>query len=241
MLELAIIYKKLVQPYYVVDHGRKSLQLEVQAMYKVKLNLQKAFPEARRRILPTIFKEISEIKNDEEIDESHKKLSKGGSVSMQYVWLAKYCKEMGINDMEMSYEKEIFDINNRTRQLITPFIKKTKIQAGIIYKLNKDCNDSDVFTIYGYFHFPVFDTTKLEMQGIAIEHEFDEILNQSWFCLVPISGKPCGKCHPCQVVYREGLGWRLPPIAKFRYHTWPTFRKIAKFLGIYKRIKWMYS
>ena len=77
------------------------------------------------------------------------------------------------------------------------------------------------------------------MFEISKEKGFYDVMELTWFCQMPTRfSNPCGKCQPCRVAYHEGLKWRLPAIARFRYYTWPAFRKIAKAMGIYKIIKW---
>lgn len=238
LLELVLVHKKIVQPYYIIDYNRNSTLYEIRAMFNIKEALTQFDSNARERILPTIFKEINEIQRAQDILRSYDELLKTGSMSYQYIWLAMYCKEIGVGDMEISYEKEIFDFNNRTRQLVTPYIDKISNSAGVIYRLNKESEGLDICNIYGRFNFPVFNKTKLDMHEEAIQYEFDDILELSWFCLVPtLFSNPCGKCHPCQVAYLEGLGWRLSLAAEIRYFTWPVFRKIAKSIGIYKLLK----
>lgn len=233
LLQLVLVFKKQVQPYYIIDHRRNSLTQEVRAMSTIKRQLDIRYPEARSKILPTIFKEINEIEKDRDITRSYNKLKQFGNLLAQYEWLARFAKEQNINDLEISYEKEISDPENTTRVLTSPYIIKRSTSAGTIYRLINSNPDEDLLNLYGRFNFPVYFTTKMQMQEIANEYGFIKILENSWFCLMPTkSKKPCGKCHPCQTVYLEGLKRRLPFAARVRYHTWPTFRKIAHLLTI---------
>lgn len=238
LLELALVHKKMVQPYYIIDSNRRSVSNELKAMSKIKHDLNVLNPEAFTRILPTVFKEIDEIKKDVKIIGSFQSLKKTGDLSPQYEWLACYAKELGISDLEISYEKEISDPENTTRLLTSPHLNKLNTSAGEIYRLNEEIKESEVFDVYGRFHFPVYFTTKFQMQELAKKAGFFEILKHSWFCLMPVHNQPCGKCHPCRAVYLEGLKWRLPFSAKLRFHTWPLLRKITQTLGIYNRLRW---
>jgi 7-cyano-7-deazaguanine synthase len=207
-------------------------------MSKIKHDLNLFHKEAFQRILPTIFKEINEIKKDEKIVESFQLLKKTGDLSPQYEWLACYAKELELTDLEISYEKEISDPENTTRLLTSPYLLKRSTSAGEIYRLNEEIKESEIYDVYGRFNFPVYFTTKNEMQELAKKAGFFEILKHSWFCLMPVNNQPCGKCHPCRAVYLEGLKWRLPLSAKLRFHTWPMLRKVTKTLGIYNRLRW---
>ena len=227
-----------VQPYYIIDQHRRSLSLEMKAMKDIKDALKKHDNLARNRILPTIYREIDEIASDIDISDSFKALQKEGDLSPQYEWLARFAKELGVNDLEISYEKEISDPENTTRLLTSPHLKKLTTSAGEIYRLNEEVIDTDIYNVYGRFTFPVYYTTKFEMQVVAAENGFLEILKHSWFCLMPVKNKPCGKCHPCRAVFLEGLTWRLPFSAKVRFHIWPVLRKITKFFRLYNLLKW---
>lgn len=83
--------------------------------------------------------------------------------------------------------------------------------------------------LFSRFNLVVCENTKLEMLEISKKEGFFDILEQTWFCHTPTwNNRPCGKCLPCRRVYQEGLGWRLPFVAKLRYHSWPTLHLLAK-------------
>ena len=233
LIQLAFIHKKTVRPYYIIDPGRNSTSLEIRAMTNIKEALIKKRPEIEDLILPTIFKELNQIQPNQTITESYKRLTLKESIGIQYEWLARFCADEGINNVEISNETAIFDEDNRTRKLLGDDLDKFETEYGIYYKLNNRAKKKDVYKIYGNFKFPVFDFTKLDMFELSKKLGFDDIMKLTWFCHTPTKkNNPCGKCHPCQTVYHEGLKWRLPLTAKWRYHTWPIFRRLKNVFEI---------
>jgi len=227
LIQLAFIHKKTVRPYYIIDPGRNSTSLEIRTMTNIKEALIKKRPEIEDLILPTIFKELNQIQPNQTITESYKRLTVRESIGIQYEWLARFCAEEGINNMEICNETAIFNEDNRTRKLLGNDLDKFETEYGIYYKLNNRAKEKDVYKIYGNFNFSMFDFTKQDMFEYSINSGFYDVMKLTWFCHTPTKkDKPCGKCHPCQTVYHEGLKWRLPLTAKLRYHTWPILRRI---------------
>ena len=233
LIQLVFIYKKKVQPYYIIDPDRNSTSLEIRAMTNIKEALIKKRPEIEDLILPTIFKELNQIQPNQTITESYKRLILKESIGIQYEWLARFCVEEGINDMEISNETAIYDEDNRTRKLLGDDLDKFETEYGVYYKLNDIAKGKDVYSIYGNFNFSMFDFTKQNMFEYSKNSGFVDVMKLTWFCHTPTKKiNPCGKCHPCQTVYHEGLKWRLPLTAKWRYHTWPIFRRLKKYLRL---------
>jgi len=220
LIQLVLLLKKVVQPYYLIDHFRKSTLFEIRAIAAIKNALIEKDRRIERLILPTIFKAVNDIPPDREIAQSYRRLKKVESIGSQYEWLAYFCADEQINDMEISNETALLDEDNRTRRLLGDDLEKITTDYGIYYRLNKKSKNRDLYHIYGHYHFSIFDFTKLDMVRLSREKKFDDVMKLTWFCHTPTRGKkPCGKCKPCKVVYREGLKWRLPAAARFRYLT----------------------
>ncbi|MCB2206804.1 MAG: 7-cyano-7-deazaguanine synthase [Bacteroidetes bacterium] len=232
-IQLLLIHKMVVQPYYIIDPERNSTLIEIKTMTDIKKALIEKNPDLNHFILPTIFKELRQIEKNEQIAESYKRLALVESIGIQYEWLARFCNAEGIKNIEISNETAIFDEDNRTRKLLGDDLDRFETERGVYYKLNERVKDSDKYKIYGNFIFPVFDYTKLDMIEISKKEGAFDVMKLTWFCHSPDrNNRPCGKCHPCRTVVREGLGWRLPFVAKLRYYTWPKLRKIANLMHL---------
>ena len=54
LLNLLLVEKKQVQPYYIMFSQRKSLRRELQAIEEIKIKLFDLYPESEKLLLPTI-------------------------------------------------------------------------------------------------------------------------------------------------------------------------------------------
>ena len=235
LAQLLLLYRKPVQPYYILDHGRNSTVQELKAMNSIKKLIFEKSPESKNLLQATKFKALDEIRENKGITDSYMRLVQQESIGIQYEWLARFCAELGIEGMEISLETAIHEADNRTRKLLGNDLDRFETDTGVCYRLNPGAEGMDKYAVYGRLKFPAYDFTKAGKYAYACEHRFDDILRLTWFCHMPArNSKPCGKCHPCRAVYREGLKWRLPLSAKVRYHTWPVLRKAAGLLHLYK-------
>ena len=227
LLQLLIIFKKKVQPYYIIDEERKSILEEIQAMYQIKIMLVRMFPETRDLLRPTIYKELFEIKQIDAFRESLEEVQKQIKIGDQYEWLPRFCYNEGIKDMEVGLELLTYrNEDNKVLNLIKENLIKYDNGYGAYYRLDKNVNKKELQNLFGNLNYSLFDLTKIEMMNIAHKHGFFGIMKRTWFCLAPTSfSNPCGKCGSCRTVYNEGLQWRIPLVAKIRYFIWPTLRK----------------
>ena len=228
LLQLIVVFRKRVQPYYIIDATRKSVQNEKQAINKITELLLEKYQFSKTLLLPLKTSLLIDIKLNEEITKAYKRIIEKNKIGIQYEWLSRFCNENNISNLEICNERSIHPQDNIIKRVFGQIVK-IEDDCGEHYILDKKYNTSDEYLLFHNFKLVVFDTTKLEMQEIGKKEGFFEILEQSWFCHTPTKyNKPCGKCYPCRIVHREGLSWRLPFFAKLRYHIWPIFRLVAK-------------
>jgi 7-cyano-7-deazaguanine synthase in queuosine biosynthesis len=229
ILQLVLIKKIQVQPYYIVDSERKSMLNELEAMQKIKVEIENKFPEESKNLLPTNFFALFSIEKNKVISDSHAAIQKKQRMGIQYEWLARFCAQQKISEMEISLElrtkySDNIVINASGKHLV----EEEKIQ-GKVFKISDKARGTDIHNLFGYMIFPVIDLTKTQMFVFSQKQGFSEILAKSWFCHTPTkNNSPCGKCQPCRSVVTEGLSWRLNRRAKIRYYIWPVLRKVAK-------------
>lgn len=229
LVQLVLLHDVKVQPFYIIDTSRKSTLLELVTMNKIKELLLKKKPKINELLLPTIFKEKNDINRNKGITESYYRINEMHKFGIQYEWLARYCAEESLDNVEISLEMTLNSEDLVIRNIIGNDIQLIETQYGSYYTLNKVVKDKDISNVFGHFKFPLFDYTKLNKICESQKNGFDDVINLTWFCHSPTrKGKPCGKCDPCQSAYKEGLTWRLPISAKLRYHTWPILRRIEK-------------
>lgn len=74
-------------------------------------------------------------------------------------------------------------------------------------------------TVFKYFSFPLIDLSKVEMEHIANNNGWQDIMKLIWFCHNPTQDKqPCGKCRPCIIAMREGHSGKIPFKSKVNYY-----------------------
>ncbi len=216
LLQLLLVKKRKVQPYYIIDSDRLSTQMELWTMKEIKKRIIRDFPFAIELFLPVKYKDLFDIRPNERISESYRNLNKNSFFGRQYEWLAFFAEDENISDFELSIEN--FDTG--AFKIIAKYVDKNRIGSEEDhYEISRKFKGTDVFEVFNRFRFPLIQLTKLDMQRIAREEGFIDYLMDTWFCHNPRkNGKPCGVCNPCIGVITGGLRSRLPIISRLRYH-----------------------
>lgn len=217
LLHLLLLERSHVQPYYIVDHSRKSTKIELERMRVIRQKLLHQYPFSRELMLPLIQTSSEDIRIDPEISKVWRKIRNRRHIGEQYKMLASFCKEKHIFDMELSLEKQIGG---------------DRVETTNAYILASDEIPDEEKILFKYFNFPLIQTTKKEMISIAKEQNWMPILVETWFCHRPIhipfiGPIPCGACNPCTIVLKEGLESRIPLPSKL---IGPTIKKISHML-----------
>lgn len=208
----------VVQPYYLKDN-RKSEKKELETIETLKtviLNLE----TTRFTIRPLITKNVSDIEKDESITKAYKDFSlkykknnKQKSFGSQYEWLARFSKN--IENLEMGVVK-----GSQIPDIIKMFGDIEQFNDGVRkenFRVNKAVSSELVNKVFGYYNFPLYNLSKLDMKKIAEDLGYIDIMNQTWFCHKPINNEPCGKCNPCMQTINFGLNYRFSKQALKRY------------------------
>ena len=117
------------------------------------------------------------------------------------------------------------------------FKKVIDEEIGEYYILDKSTLKNNIIKVFGVYHYPLLDYTKLMMKKEAEEDGFIHLMNKTWFCYRPIDDAPCGTCSPCEQAIDAGLEYRFTDVALQRYKKHRFFYPIKKtifFRGIKK-------
>lgn len=229
LLDLVVVQKKKVQPYYVVSGARQSARLEIATMDKIRMLLYKKYPHAEALLLPTIYKEADAIKESEPITQQYKRLAATQHLGNQYDYLARFADEAGIEALELSIHKD-----DHAQKFLQAYVVKEADR----YRLMDQPSYEDL-KLFRYFRFPILDLTKLDMQETATRHGFLDLMYQTVFCHTPLKdGTPCGQCNPCRYTIAEGLKQRVPYTRRVRYNAIQTLKPPVKFALKLLRIKY---
>ncbi|NLI54044.1 MAG: hypothetical protein GX417_06915 [Clostridiales bacterium] len=206
VLELAIIKKEVVQPHYILDNERASTPQELQAMEQIKELMIRKFPYTKDLILDHRFMNKNDIPPNETISQDFDKLLSMSHLGAQYEWLGRYADSNGLNDLELCIEN-----GGGLASIIHSSVKKIDDNNDSYYVLALENLPYPEMKIFQYYHFPVFELSKLQMGELAAEYDFRDIMEHTWFCHNPRkNGSPCGMCTPCKLTRKEGLGRRVP-------------------------------
>ncbi|HYG41197.1 MAG TPA: hypothetical protein VD908_21390 [Cytophagales bacterium] len=226
LLQILLIQKRMVQPYYVMDRVRKSFDMEIKSMEKIRRLIFIKDPNARKLLLPTIFKELAEIKPNKVITEKYQRLASLDRLGGQYEWLPRFAEEAKIYDLELSLTSGEHS-DSYFKRFLKPSLEKESDGDFFNYKLRENPQNTDL-SIFKYFRFPIIEWSKLEMQEIAKENDFFDIMEHTWFCHSPINGSPCGICQPCKIAIKEGMERRIPLSGRVRNFAQFTLKPLLK-------------
>jgi len=210
LLQLVLIEKKVVQPYYLIDSSRQSLGNEIKARQEIKKKLFNEHPHTKALILPTIFYEVGDIAPDGEITKAYDNYRKIKEVDYQYSWISRYCKQFDIHDMELCIEARSDGPLPPPEQLVfSSFLEL--VEGTHEARIAVEFKDTIVQTIFKYFRFPIRGINRQDMDAIAKRGGWQDYLFMTWFCHYPVHGRyPCGTCGPCKRAIKKGYGKRIP-------------------------------
>ncbi len=209
LLQLLILERKQVTPYYLIDSGRKSLRAELLAMENIKEVLFKKFLFTEKLLKPTLFFNVKDISNNNKITNASNILAKEFKIGSQYEWLARFCEENEIKNLQLCIHKG-GKIHNMMNKCYT-----SNKESPYLYFLNKQSCDTNLYTVFNYYTFPLLNVDKFDMGEIAKKHGWQSIMQLTWFCHKPTRKmQPCGKCNPCSFVIKQGLSSRIPLTSK---------------------------
>ncbi|MCR8915821.1 hypothetical protein FDP08_03410 [Marinobacter panjinensis] len=190
LLQLLLIEKRNVQPVYVMDVSRYSMNRELDTISQISAMVRQRL-DSGVTLYPTKFFLSSDFPEIQEIRDRYLALKNKYHVARQYYWLALIAENQQWESVELSMV--------RTQ---TPSDLETAIFNNIEGE-NPTLKDSWEAELFKYWSFPLLTTKKSEMKVFAEENGFLDILLKRWFCLRPIRGKCCGACLPCEVAQRE--------------------------------------
>ena len=222
LLQLLIKQNKIVQPHYLIDTDRRSIYPELVTIRNIKREIFSCFPNTRERLFPTKIMDIIDLPLNPAISESAVRLKKNLDIGAQYDWLARYCFGQGERNIELGFTQ-----GENLTKIIEPLSTCSGGGEDIIYQVDERFKGRDEYTVFCWFRFPLLYLSKLDMQKIAWEDGFQDIMRMTWFCHHPgRRNKPCGLCVPCENTIERGLGWRVPRLNRIKYYLLKYIKRI---------------
>ena len=211
LLSAVLVHHKTVQPYYLTDPGRPSTPNELSAMDRIAAQLAARHPPASALVKKPLVSSVADVAPDAETTARFERLRARSHLGGQYDWLARFALQRGLTDLELAVHRD-----DKAAVFLEPHVVRDDPGGDPGFRLRPDPPDDDL-RLFERFRFPVFDLTKVAMDGMARERGFAELMELTWFCHLPTpDGKPCGRCNPCRYTAEEGLGRRIPLGVKLR-------------------------
>lgn len=217
-----------IYPVYVLDPARYSHKREIEAMHNI-VDALREKPLTKATIHGIEVIERSAIPEDIEITDAFTAISSKTSLGSQHEWLARLGKIRP--GMEIGTEAGSVETSRILNSINT--YGEMSFENGIGF-LNPEKSSKEIMLVLGWFRFPIITRTELDMLEQIKQWGYEDVMKLIWFCHIPVKGKPCGCCHPCDVKMESEMGFLLPPKAQMRYRISHGFSKIfGKRLGFH--------
>jgi hypothetical protein len=231
LLDLLVVKRHTVQPYYLLDATRHSIYAELRAMMQIREQVFKQYPHTEALLLKTKFFEVSGLVPNDQISNAYYQIKQKIHLGSQYEWLALFAEEHKIY-LEFAAEKtplhqEKKKPANWLDAYVTAHLEPIPQRDELIYRVRET---SEMYPLFRYFEWPLVQMTKLDLDVIAKKNNFRNIMDLTWFCHFPINNKPCGKCAPCRQAIESGFAYRIRTMGKIRYHIYNLKQKIKQLL-----------
>lgn len=233
ILDLVLRLGKGVQPFYLIDNFRDSVDVEQETMERIRLIIGTRSPKALSLIKPLLVIKLDNMEKADDFKAAHARLRLQGHLGKQYPLIARFAQEYEVEDLELSVHKD-----DRAYDFIRPYVESVRDDDDEWFELISDA-PNDVRCLFANLLFPILELTKLDMEKIAKEQGYSDILEETWFCHNPTRRKtPCGTCNPCVYTIKEGLSRRIPLAGHVRYRRNQAFDAIDGFLP--KSLSWRF-
>ncbi|WP_166206579.1 7-cyano-7-deazaguanine synthase [Cognatiluteimonas telluris] len=209
LLRVLLQQRRPVVPYYLVDSGRPSTQVELATMERIRARLALLHPGTRALLAGTRICQVADLAPDAEVDAAFRRELQGAFIGSQYAWLARFCRQHSIDDLQLCIHRD-----DQAHAVIEPLvIRVAGVDGTCTWRMDPNfrATDPDPCLLFDRFSLPLFETSKLDMSRAAEEQGWTALMHMTWFCHRPgRDQQPCGRCNPCLYTIEEGLGWRIP-------------------------------
>lgn len=221
-----------VQPIYVIDPSRGSIEYEQKAMEEIIHELYN-HQETRAKILPVIQINLSDIPRNEDVSFAYAKIKESVRIGSQYEWLGWLAfKYPGI---EIGIEKPSGEFSGCITAI--EIFGKFKKEDDMLV-VDKEASSQDINTLFGNLTFPIADITETEMLENIRGGGYEDVMKHIWFCHSPVDSEPCGMCRPCQQKMECNMEWLLPEQGQKRYKMYSKTKDVfgEKIAGLASRV-----
>lgn len=211
----------IVQPYYIIDKNRKSIDYELKAMDEI-LSLLRKKKQTKAKFNDIIMVKKEDIEENKEVSEAYKKIAEKTRLGSQHDWLARFALshkniEIGTEDGDVATVhilQAIHEYGNLVFKDGIGYLDENSTKEGLL--------------VLGNFSFPIINKTERDMIKLIKKWKYEDVMKKIWFCHTPINGECCGLCHPCEVKYESDMKFLLTKRAIRNYKIQKIMKKIFK-------------
>lgn len=224
LLRLLLVERCRVAPFYLIDVDRRSTTIEIRTMRRIRDRLFADDPSTRELLRSTRYAAVVDVAPDAEITAAYRAICAKKHLGSQYDWLARFCKESAITDMQLCLTRH---------SVIETVVSDRTKDSPVVVRIDPTLCSPDEYILFRHYTFPTVNLTKKDMAAAAKEQGWDPIMAMTWFCHSPRrGGKPCGICRPCAITIDEGLGWRIPLSSRMVYWLYRSLLRPSKRLAM---------
>lgn len=214
LLQLLTVHRQRITPFYMIHADRPSTGVELKTIKDIRSRLFEEYPYTQDLLQPGHYFAVADIAPCREITEAFQEIIKVKKMGSQYEWLARFCRQNAITEMQLCVHRD-----DKAHRVIERLVSKCDLDTYTTYWIEPKYAVEPEYALFGYFSFPIFDLSKLQMAAIAKEQGLENIMKMTWFCHHPLRDRqPCGRCKPCIYTMEEGLGWRMPLGSRIAYY-----------------------
>lgn len=207
LLQLLVEHRVPVAPYYLEDPTRASTRTELETMERIGRCVRATWPHTRELLLPPRISRVTDVEVGADIADALEAVRRRSYIGSQYAWLPAFCKQHGIDDMELGVH-----VDDKVQALLRGFVAPFDHPAGYrSLRIDRRHEATAEYRLFRYFSFPLFAIDKVGIGHRAEAEGWGEVMAMTWFCHSPLRGSPCGICAPCLYTIEEGLAHRVPP------------------------------
>lgn len=219
LLELLLIKRRVVRPFYIIDSLRGSMGVELERRDRIRRMLLERGGGVKDLLLPTTFRAKVEIKHNDELSGHYNIARAKLGLGTQHEWLAMCAEEHKLSNFEICNHK-----NDPAATILEPFVvRDVDVNGEAFYRVDEERADASVYHLFKYFKFPLFPMNKGEIESRAKDYGFMDLMEHTWFCHRPLGQppmniRPCGTCNACIYTINTGGIKRLPLRSRINYY-----------------------
>src|SRR3569623_262884 len=106
LLRLLLLQRRPVVPFYLLDGTRPSTEIEIATMRRIRERLAQVHPHTREVFAQTQFFKVADLAADAAIAQAFDRSLQQAFMGNQYAWLARFCRQQGIDDMQLCIHRD---------------------------------------------------------------------------------------------------------------------------------------